>query len=200
MQDRRRLERGVRLLLEGVGRSRLGPEFERTVERVTQVWSEELLRGYAGEPSAILSPIPAGSDRGWVVVRDLRFSSLCVHHLLPFFGKAHIAFVPDRCLVGLSKLARLVDCLARRLQIQETMTRQILEEIDRCLRPRGAAVIVEAEHLCMTVRGVRSHGSRIITAAFSGILERDRARRRAIESLIDARSSARSSRASARVR
>jgi GTP cyclohydrolase I len=173
VDDPAQLRRGVELFLEGIGRRRLGKEFPLTVERVSEVWAQELLRGYAEEPGEILEPMPAGRRRGWVVARDLPFTSQCVHHLLPFFGRAHIAFLPARRLVGLSKLARLVQCYARRLQIQEDMTRQILSALERFLKPRGAAVVVEARHLCMSARGARSHGARVITAEFSGLLERD---------------------------
>jgi GTP cyclohydrolase I len=178
----------VRLFLEGIGRRRLGAQFDLTVERVSEAWSEELLRGYAEEPGEILEPMPAGRRRGWVVARDLPFTSLCVHHLLPFFGRAHIAFLPGRRLVGLSKLARLVHCFARRLQIQEDMTRQILAALERHLEPRGAAVVVVAHHLCMSARGARSHGSRVLTAEFSGLLRRDAAERRSALALLGVRS------------
>lgn len=178
----------MRLFLEGIGRERLGKEFERTVERVTQAWGEELLRGYTEDPAAILSPLPAGARRGWVAARNLPFASQCVHHLLPFFGRAHIAYQPGRLLVGLSKLGRLVQCFARRLQLQEEMTAQVLEAIERHLRPRATAVVLEAEHLCMTVRGVRGHGSRVVTAAFSSRLERDAALRQTALRLLAPRS------------
>lgn len=177
----------MRAFLEGIGRARLGDEFESTVARVTETWCDELLRGYAEEPAAILTPIPIRPGRGWVVARDLPFASLCVHHLLPFFGRAHIVFLPGRSLVGLSKLARLVDCFSRRLQMQEALTRQVLEALTRHLRPRGAAVLLEAEHLCMSVRGVRSQGSRVLTAAFSGSLERGAGQREAVLRLLGLR-------------
>lgn len=177
VRDRRAVERGVRLFLEGIGRDRLGPEFGLTIARVTQAWCDELLRGYTEDPAEILVTMPAAGRRGWVVARDLPFSSQCVHHLLPFFGRAHIAFLPGRFLVGLSKLARLVQCYARRLQIQEDMTHEVLEALERHLRPRGAAVVLEAQHLCMTARGARGQGSRVVTAAFSGKLRRAGAER-----------------------
>lgn len=176
--DRRLVERGVRLFLQGIGRERLGAELEATVKRVTQAWCDELLHGYTEDPSEILLPMPAGRRRGWVVARDLPFTSQCVHHLLPFFGRAHIAFLPGRRLVGLSKLARLVQCFARRLQIQEDMTEDLLAALVRHLRPRGAAVVLEAEHLCMTARGARGQGSRVLTASFSGSLRRPGGERR----------------------
>jgi GTP cyclohydrolase I len=184
VEDRRRLRRGLRLFLEGVGRSRLGREFERTVDRVTQAWCDELLCGYTEDPDEILTPIPGARERGWVVARRIPFHSMCVHHLLPFFGEAHIAFVPGRSLVGISKLARIVDCFARRLQIQEVLTRQLLDAVQGRLKPKGAAVVIEAEHLCMAARGARSRGTRVLTAAFSGVLDRDPGRREAVRRLI----------------
>jgi len=184
VQNRQRLRRGVREFLEGIGRSRLGREFDRTVDRVTQAWSDELLSGYAEDANEILTPLPGASERGWVVARRIRFHSMCVHHLLPFFGEVHIAFVPGRSLVGLSKLARLVDCFSRRLQIQEVLTRQLLESLQKRLKPKGVAVLIEAEHLCMAARGARTQGSRILTAAFSGVLDRDAGRRDAVRRLI----------------
>jgi GTP cyclohydrolase I len=180
------MRKGVRLFLEGIGRHRLGREFDDTVARVTEAWSGELLRGYSEKPAEILKPLRARSRHGWVVARDLAFYSQCVHHLLPFFGRAHVAFLPARSLVGLSKLGRLVQCFARRLQIQEEMTDQILAALVKHLRPRGAAVVVEAQHLCMSARGARAHGGRILTAAFSGLLERDAVERQSVLRLLGA--------------
>ncbi len=184
VHNRQRLRQGVQQFLEGIGRSRLGREFDRTVDRVTQVWSDEMLSGYAEDPNKILTPIPGARERGWVVARRIRFYSMCVHHLLPFFGEAHIAFVPGRSRVGLSKLARRVACFSRRLQIQEVLTRQLLDTLQKQLKPKGAAVLIEAEHLCMAARGARTQGSSILTAAFSGVLDRDPGRRDAVRRLI----------------
>ena len=117
-------------------------------------------------------------------MRDVEFTSLCVHHLLPFFGVAHIAYLPGDHLTGISKLARVVDALAHRLQIQERMTQQVLDTLNASLTPRGAAVILEAEHLCMTARGVRKRGSRVVTAAWSGLLRDDPGLRRDVQEML----------------
>jgi GTP cyclohydrolase I len=117
-------------------------------------------------------------------VRDLEFTSFCIHHLLPFSGVAHVAYLPAARLTGLSRLARMVDALARRLQIQETMTSGIVAAVDRALRPRGAGAIVEAEHLCMSARGVRRRGHQVVTTAWSGTFLRRERERRAVLDLL----------------
>jgi len=136
---------------------------------VARAWTTEIVSGYRADPDRILGrTLPANGD-DMVVVRDIPFSSVCVHHLLPFQGTAHVAYVPGGRLVGLSKIARVVDALARRLQLQERLTRQIVDALTRALRPRGAACAMEAEHLCMTVRGARKRGARVVTFAGSGV-------------------------------
>src|SRR5665213_396917 len=112
-----------------------------------------------------------------VVARDIRFQSLCEHHMLPFHGVAHIGYLPDQRIVGLSKLARVVDRFARGLQVQERLTKQVADWLDSNLHPRGAGVVIEAEHQCMTLRGVRAHESRTITSALQGHLGHDAAAR-----------------------
>jgi GTP cyclohydrolase I len=118
-----------------------------------------------------------------VVLRDIVFHSMCVHHLLPFFGRAHVAYIPSRRLVGLSKVARVVDILARRLQVQERLTDGVVETLVRALRPAGAACIIEAEHMCVACRGVRKHGVRILTSRFAGRLARGPMRNEALRLL-----------------
>ncbi|MBP6624258.1 MAG: GTP cyclohydrolase I FolE [Chitinophagaceae bacterium] len=111
-----------------------------------------------------------------VIVKDIELYSMCEHHMLPFFGKAHIAYIPNGYITGLSKLARVVDCFARRLQVQERMTHQILEAVEEALSPLGVAVVIEAKHLCMMMRGVQKQNSSTTTSAFSGEFENDRTR------------------------
>ncbi len=111
-----------------------------------------------------------------VIVKDIELYSMCEHHMLPFFGKAHIAYIPNGYITGLSKLARVVDCFARRLQVQERMTHQILEAVEEALQPLGVAVVIEAKHLCMMMRGVQKQNSSTTTSAFSGEFENDRTR------------------------
>lgn len=176
--DREKLEAGVRLFLEGVGERFAGDDLEATPERVARAWEEDLLSGYAVDPEKELTWTEAPGDGGLVVVRDMRFASVCVHHLLPFSGAAHIAYLPDRRLAGLSKLGRVVDAHARRLQIQERLGDRIAQTVTASLRPRGVVVLLEAEHTCMTLRGVRKEGSRLVTVAATGVFGSDPAARR----------------------
>jgi GTP cyclohydrolase I len=135
----------------------------------------EFFGGYAEDSAEVLSKVfeeVEGYD-DMVLVREIPFSSHCEHHMVPFVGHAHIAYYPSEGVVGLSKLARLVDVFARRLQTQETMTAQIVDAMDEHLRPRGVAVLIEAEHMCMSMRGVKKTGSSTITTRFSGIFRDD---------------------------
>ena len=112
-----------------------------------------------------------------VLVRDIPFYSLCEHHLLPIVGKAHVGYLPDGCVVGLSKLPRIVEMFARRLQVQERLTREVADAVDRALKPRGVGVLIEAEHMCMTMRGVQKQGSRTVTSCLLGAIDADPSRR-----------------------
>lgn len=178
--DRPRLEDAVRAMLDAVGRRFEGDDLERTPARVAKAWSEDLLRGYSLDPDAELTWTDSDLPPTLVAVRDLRFASMCVHHLLPFFGVAHVAYLPDKRLAGLSKLGRVVEAHARRLQIQERLTAEIAATLTRALEPRGAVVVLEAEHTCMTLRGARKEGSRLVTVTATGIYERDATARREV--------------------
>ena len=178
------LQEATRRFLEALGVVEDAEQLEESARRVAEAWSRDLLGGYLQDPGSLLTPFPAGDSRGLVLVRDVEFTSLCVHHLLPFFGVAHIAYLPGDHLTGISKLARVVDALAHRLQIQERMTQQVLDTLNASLTPRGAAVILEAEHLCMTARGVRKRGSRVVTAAWSGLLRDDPGLRRDVQEML----------------
>jgi GTP cyclohydrolase I len=167
--DREKMERGVRLFLEGLGREPRDDDLERTPARVARAWIEDLTCGYAIEPLDELTWTPAPAGTGPVVVRRISVASVCVHHLLPFFGFAHVAYLPDQRLAGLSKLGRVVDAHARRLQTQENLTTAIVATLDEVLEPHGTAVMIEAEHTCMTLRGVRERQSELTTVATSGI-------------------------------
>jgi GTP cyclohydrolase I len=170
--DRAGLERATRLFLAAIGERSLIRDMRKTPRRVAAAWAGEILSGYAVDPARVLGTAFTSRDRGMVVVRDIPFVSVCVHHLLPFHGTAHVAYLPAGRIVGLSKLARLVHALARRLQLQERLTRQVAATLDAALAPRGTACRIEAEHLCMTMRGARTRGTRVVTTAYTGAFER----------------------------
>ncbi|MCQ2340548.1 MAG: GTP cyclohydrolase I FolE [Paludibacteraceae bacterium] len=149
---------------------------QRTPERIGEAM-QFLLKGYKEDPDAILQSALFEEDyRQMVVVKDIDFYSLCEHHMLPFFGKAHVAYIPNGKVTGLSKIARIVDVFARRLQIQERMTTQIKECIQRTLNPLGVMVVIEAEHLCMQMRGVQKQHSITTTSDFTGAFNRQKTR------------------------
>lgn len=139
-----------------------------TPRRVTKMWLEELTRGYTADIDAILKTFPGDEFDGQVILKDIPLFSMCEHHLMPFSGVCHIGYFPKDRVVGLSKLPRLVDAFARRLQIQERLTHQIMMAIQDHLKPRGTIVVVEAEHLCMTVRGVQAPGTLTRTCSVRG--------------------------------
>lgn len=145
----------------------------KTPQRAAKAW-QFLTSGYDGEPREILESAVFQEDfSSMVLVKDVEFYSLCEHHLLPFFGKAHIAYVPDGRIVGLSKVPRMIDTLARRLQVQERMTKEAAEALTEALRPLGVAVWIEASHMCMMMRGVEKQGSTTATSYFTGVFESD---------------------------
>lgn len=157
-----------------------GDDFRRegmvdTPKRVAKAY-RELFSGYEDDPADILKRTfkEVGGYDDIVLVKDIPFYSHCEHHMVPFFGKAHIAYLPHDGVVGLSKLARLVNAFARRLQTQENLTAQIIDAINENLGPRGAAVMLEAEHMCMTMRGVQAPGTMTITHRFTGVFAEDR--------------------------
>lgn len=153
--------------------SDIGEDVERdglkkTPERVAKAM-QFLTHGYSLDASAILkSALFKDSYKQMVIVKDIEIYSLCEHHLLPFFGKAHVAYIPNGCIVGLSKIARVVDVFARRLQVQERLTTEILDCIQNALNPVGVAVVIEAKHLCMLMRGIQKQNSIATTSAFTG--------------------------------
>ncbi len=162
------LEGLVESLLKKIGEDPSRQGLLRTPDRVARAL-EFLTQGYQQDPKQILNgAVFDETYNEMLIVKDIDFYSLCEHHLLPFFGRAHIAYVPDGRIVGLSKLPRLVDMFARRLQVQERLTNQIAAEIERVLKPRGVAVVLEAQHLCMMMRGVQKQNSYSITSAMLG--------------------------------
>ena len=182
--NRSRMEEGIRIFIEGIGERFEGDDLDRTPPRVAQAWHDDLLSGYATDPDTHMSWSEALPNAGPVLVRDIGFSSICVHHLLPFAGRAHVAYLPGQRLAGLSKIGRVVEAHARRLQIQERLTAEILGSLTRTLEPRGALVVLEAEHTCMTLRGARKSGSRLVTLASSGALGDDPAARREVMAML----------------
>ena len=162
----------VHSLLKTVGENPERDGLLRTPERVGKAF-QFLTKGYHEDPKAILQSALFSEDyRQMVVVKDIDFYSLCEHHLLPFFGKAHVAYIPNGKITGLSKIARVVDVFARRLQVQERMTTQIKECIQETLNPLGVMVVIEAEHLCMQMRGVQKQHSLTTTSDFTGAFNR----------------------------
>ena len=173
--SREEAEQAVRTLIAWAGDDPTREGLLDTPKRVTSAFGE-FFAGYTQDSREIVGKTfkEVGGYDDIVLVRDIPFSSHCEHHMVPFFGKAHIAYLPHDGVVGLSKLARLVEVFARRLQTQETMTAQIMDAINENLGPRGAAVMLEAEHMCMTMRGVRDHDVKTITHRFTGVFAEDR--------------------------
>ena len=172
--SRAQAEEAVRTLIRWAGDDPAREGLRGTPERVARAY-EEFYAGYGEEPAAVLDKTfeeVEGYD-DIVLVRDIPFASHCEHHMVPFVGKVHVAYFPTEQVVGLSKLGRVVDVFARRLQTQEQLTAQILGAINDALKPRGTAVLIEAEHLCMTIRGVKKHGSTTVTTQFSGVFRDD---------------------------
>lgn len=182
--DRRRMEEGIRLFLQGIGPAVPASVLETTPGLVTEAWARELLAGYRGGDEVLVSPLAEEAPDALVVVRGIRFVSICRHHLLPFQGTAAVGYLPARRLAGFSALARLVDRLARRLQIQEDLTEQIAERLEASLEPRGTACLLEATHQCMTCRGAGQPGSRVTTLRVRGVFEKDPGRRQELVSLL----------------
>ncbi|HVL93131.1 MAG TPA: GTP cyclohydrolase I FolE [Acidimicrobiales bacterium] len=177
--DRARIERAVREILEAVGEDPDRSGLARTPARVAAMYGE-LLGGAAGDPDALLEVTFVSDYDELVLERDIPLYGLCEHHMIPFVGRAHVGYIPgtDGRITGLSKLARLVDAYAQRLQVQEQLTVQIADSLERALEPRGVIVVLQAEHLCMSMRGVRKSGSTVVTSAVRGLF-RDDARTRA---------------------
>ena len=172
---REEAEAAVRTLIAWAGDNPTREGLLETPARVARAYGE-FFAGYDQDAEAVLSKTfkDVGGYDDIVLVKDIPFNSHCEHHMVPFIGKAHIAYLPHDGVVGLSKLARLVEVFARRLQTQENLTAQIIDAINEHLGPRGAAVMLEAEHMCMSMRGVRAHGASTITHRFTGVFAEDR--------------------------
>ena len=177
MVDREKVMAAVRMYLEGIGEDPDREGLIDTPERVARM-CEDMFGGLDEDPRDHLSKQFNAPDSELVIEKDIVFYSTCEHHLLPFFGKAHIAYIPDGKVAGLSKLPRTVEVFARRPQIQEQMTVQIADAIEQYLSPKGVMIIVEAEHTCMTMRGVKKPGVRTVTMATRGLFRDDYERQR----------------------
>lgn len=170
MIDEKKIEEAIRLLLEGIGEDIHRPGLVETPERIANMY-KEIYGGMYEDVSVHLSKTFPAINNELVLEKDITFYSTCEHHLLPFYGKAHIAYIPNDRVVGLSKLARTVDVFAKRAQIQEQMTAQIGDAIMEHLKPRGVMVILQAEHMCMTMRGIKKPGSQTLTYICRGEFE-----------------------------
>jgi GTP cyclohydrolase I len=176
--DREKIEQGMRLVLEGIGEDPDREGLKKTPARVAKMY-EEIFGGMDQNPDELFETTFDEEHQEMVLVRDIPFYSMCEHHLVPFFGSAHVAYIPapDGRICGLSKLARLVDLYAKRPQVQERMTSQIADTLVRELHPQGVIVVLEAEHLCMSMRGVKKPGTRTTTSALRGLFVKNLATR-----------------------
>lgn len=177
-------EQVVESMLYAIGDNPGREGLKDTPKRVVKSW-KEIYAGYGQDPGKILSTVfEDGACTEMVLLKDIPFQSMCEHHMLPFIGKAHIGYLPNGKVVGLSKLARLVDCFGKRLQIQEKMTQQIAGAILQHLRPLGVAVVIEAHHQCMSCRGVLKQGTTMVTSSMLGVFRTDHMARAEFLSLI----------------
>ena len=175
MIDHEKIERAVRLLLEGMGEDVTREGLKDTPDRIARMY-EEIYGGMDEDAGVHLAKTFTVDSSEMVIEKDITFYSTCEHHLLPFYGKAHIAYIPDGKVVGLSKLARTVEVFARRLQLQEQLTGQIADALMDYLKPKGVMVMVEAEHMCMTMRGIKKPGSKTVTVVKRGIFQEEKER------------------------
>mgnify|MGYP001025724913 FL=1 len=172
MVDREKVERAVRLLLEGIGEDVTREGLVETPARIARMY-EEICGGMEEDAKEHLQKTFTVDNNEMVLEKDITFYSMCEHHMLPFYGKVHVAYIPDGKVVGLSKLARTVEVFARRLQLQEQLTGQIADALMEHMQAKGAIVMIEAEHMCMTMRGIKKPGSQTVTLARRGVFETD---------------------------
>jgi len=166
--DIKKIEKGVRLIIEGIGEDTARPGLRSTPKRVAEMYAD-IFSGISMDTQKLLVPMAGESHDEMVMIRDIPFYSVCEHHLLPFFGRAHIAYIPGSGkIVGISSLAKALEVFAKRPQVQERLTAQFTDLIVDRLKPKGAMVVIDAEHLCMSMRGVKKPGSRVVTSAVRG--------------------------------
>ncbi len=175
--DQDAIRDSVAAILKAIGENPEREGLAKTPERVARMFVE-LLSGYRADPVAMVNgAIFVEAYDEMVIVRDIEFYSLCEHHMLPFLGRAHVAYIPDGKVIGLSKIPRIVDMFSHRLQVQERMTRQVADFIEELLHPKGVAVVLEALHLCSMIRGVKKHDARLTTSTMLGVFKTDLAQR-----------------------
>ena len=172
--DAKKVEEGVRLILEGIGEDPDRAGLRETPARVARMY-EEIFAGIAKDASQVVTVVEGADHDEMIMVRDIPLQSFCEHHLIPFSGRAHVAYIPNKAqqITGLSKIARVVDLLSKRPQVQERLTTEIAEAIDVALSPRGVFVVIEAEHLCMTMRGIKKPGAVTVTSTVRGLFRSD---------------------------
>ena len=166
--DSEKIKEGVRLILSGIGEDINREGLLETPDRIARMY-EELAGGYTDSAATHLQKRFHVDNNDMVLEKDIHFYSFCEHHMLPYYGKAHVAYIPNGYITGLSKIARVVESFARRLQVQERLTVQIRDCIQEALNPMGVAVVIEASHMCMQMRGVEKQGSATTTSAFTGV-------------------------------
>lgn len=171
--DSDKIKHGIKLILEGIGEDTSKEGLQGTPNRIARMY-EEIFAGLDEGPEDYLNTTFSVDNNEMVIEKDITFYSMCEHHLLPFYGKAHVAYIPDGRVVGLSKLARTVDIIGKKPQIQERMTAEIADAIMQYLKPKGALVMIEAEHMCMTMRGIKKPGSKTVTMVARGEFENNK--------------------------
>lgn len=182
--DREKIIKGVRLIIEGIGEDPERPGLRKTPERIADMY-EEIFSGLQSSPEELLKPMEGERHDEMVLLKDIPFYSVCEHHLLPFAGKAHIAYIPEGGrIVGISSLARALEVFAKRPQVQERLTAQLADLIMERLKPKGCMVVIDAEHLCMSMRGIKKPGSRTVTSAVRGIFRSKQSTREEMLELI----------------
>lgn len=184
MINQEKIREAMRMILEAIGEDPGREGLKGTPDRVARMYAE-IFSGLEEDPGKHLEVYFNEEHEEMVLVKDIPFYSMCEHHFLPFSGKAHVAYIPDKGrITGLSKLARVVDCIAKRPQLQERLTGEIADVLMKCLKPQGVAVVIEAEHLCMSMRGIKKPGSITVTSAVRGIFRQNAKTRAEVFALI----------------
>ena len=181
--DKEKIMEGVKLILEGVGEDVTREGLIETPDRIARMYME-IFEGLGKDASEILSKTFSVEDNDLVIEKDITFFSMCEHHLVPFYGKAHIAYIPNGRVAGLSKLARCVEVYAKKPQLQERLTAEVADAIMKYLGAKGVMVVIEAEHMCMTMRGVKKPGTKTVTTTYRGCFKEDKNLRKEVLSLI----------------